>query len=101
MDIEADVCCSGPWCICMWAFARMLQAHPPYDSLLICDATHEQVLLQVNPEKPTEQNALQAVCERCRVLERADRPDLLAACRVTPSAASTGGVWLGEHVELR
>ena len=33
----------GPWCICMWAYASMHQAHPEFEEMLWCPAVNEWV----------------------------------------------------------
>ncbi|CAE8640154.1 unnamed protein product [Polarella glacialis] len=55
----------GPWCICMWAFARMYGNNPEFSEMLDCSATNYWVVQKYDINKPAECRALAAVCNRC------------------------------------
>jgi len=59
------LCCllQGPWCICMWAFARMFAQHPDFIDMLECDATNRWVVENYSLNTPAQGKALAAVCE--------------------------------------
>merc|ERR1711907_278637 len=57
----------GPWCICMWAFARMFQHHPNFIDLLQCDATNQWVIENYELSNPSHAAALHAICNKCGV----------------------------------
>jgi uncharacterized protein (DUF2237 family) len=57
----------GPWCICMWAFARMFAQHPNFIDMLECDATNRWVIENYALENDSQGRALAAVCGKCGV----------------------------------
>ena len=57
----------GPWCICMWAFARMFASHPSFIDMLTCDATNQWVITNYDLGNPAQASALHAVCGKCGV----------------------------------
>merc|ERR1719433_2579193 len=55
----------GPWCICMWAFARMYGHHPEFSSMVDCNATNYWVALNYDLANANECRAMQALCTHC------------------------------------
>lgn len=79
----------GPWCICMWAFARMRSRHPHFKDMLTCSATNYWVVKNYNINDRSECEALHALCEQCDIVGQAARPDVEQKCRW--AAQSCGG----------
>merc|ERR1712146_252819 len=52
----------GPWCICMWAFARMYAQHPDFIHMLECEATNQWVIENYDLSVDSQAKALAAVC---------------------------------------
>merc|ERR1712046_224139 len=72
----------GPWCICMWAFARMLQRHPTFIDLLHCDATNQWVIENYQLNVPSQSAALYAICNKCGIEQDDSTPThLKEKCR--------------------
>merc|ERR1712146_697518 len=78
----------GPWCICMSAYARMLESHPEFSQMLTCEATNEWVIEDYNIESLGQCRALNTVCERCSVQDDAAKDSLLQKCKA--AAAKCG-----------
>uniref|UniRef100_A0A7S2TPL5 Secreted protein n=1 Tax=Lotharella oceanica TaxID=641309 RepID=A0A7S2TPL5_9EUKA len=57
----------GPWCICMWAFARMHTQHPEFINDLDCKATNGWTLDRYDTSVASQRNALRAICDKCGV----------------------------------
>merc|ERR1712107_771414 len=55
----------GPWCICMWAFARMYGQHPEFAHLVGCNATNYWVVQNYDLANANECRALRALCSAC------------------------------------
>ena len=70
----------GPWCICMWAFARMFAQHPNFIDMLECDATNRWVIENYVLENDSQGRALAAVCGKCSVATTASGTGLSEKC---------------------
>ena len=70
----------GPWCICMWAFARMFAQHPNFIDMLECDATNRWVIENYALENDSQGRALAAVCGKCGVAADASGSELREKC---------------------
>lgn len=79
----------GPWCICMWAFARMFIQHPEFDQMLDCEATNEWVIDEYDLADPVQRSALRAVCNKCDVASNAVSSDVRQKCAEASGPAAT------------
>eukprot|EP00747_Dinoflagellata_sp_TGD_P166020 gnl/TRDRNA2_/TRDRNA2_188190_c0_seq1.p1 gnl/TRDRNA2_/TRDRNA2_188190_c0~~gnl/TRDRNA2_/TRDRNA2_188190_c0_seq1.p1 ORF type:complete len:236 (-),score=36.04 gnl/TRDRNA2_/TRDRNA2_188190_c0_seq1:236-892(-) len=70
----------GPWCICMWAFARMFSQHPDFIDMLQCDATNQWVIENYNLNNPHQAKALAAICSKCAVAKDGKKTHLQEKC---------------------
>eukprot|EP00386_Alphamonas_edax_P011497 GDKI01036397.1.p1 GENE.GDKI01036397.1~~GDKI01036397.1.p1 ORF type:complete len:224 (-),score=52.62 GDKI01036397.1:26-625(-) len=72
----------GPWCICMWAFARMYGQHPDFENMIDCSATNRWVVDDYKLDDPNQCRALAAVCRKCDVTNRVagDKQSLADKC---------------------
>lgn len=94
----------GPWCICMWAFARMRSQHAHFVDMLECGATHQWVVEKYQLHDPLQGHALHALCSKCGVETKASVAGLRDKCRKarekyapdTPAPVSTAGRQLRE-----
>eukprot|EP00466_Bigelowiella_natans_P018095 jgi/Bigna1/89197/estExt_fgenesh1_pg.C_450073 len=57
----------GPWCICMWAFARMYEMHPEFINDLECSATNHWTIEQYDVNVKNQRDALKAICDKCAI----------------------------------
>jgi len=57
-DAEKNWPKSGPWCICMWAYANYLRQEPDFVDEVKCDATNSWVLQKYNKGITSQCNAL-------------------------------------------
>ena len=84
----------GPWCICMWAFARMFAQHSNFIDMLECGATNRWVIENYALENDAQGRALAAVCGKCDVataaLETALREKCAAALEKYPEIGALG-----------
>merc|ERR1711871_179092 len=71
---------SGPWCICEWAFARMLGQHPDFEKMLNCPAINEWTIENYSLKVPDQLNALQAMCRKCDIVGQATKQSLKDKC---------------------
>mmetsp|Transcript_11762 Transcript_11762/g.35494 ORF Transcript_11762/g.35494 Transcript_11762/m.35494 type:complete len:219 (-) Transcript_11762:141-797(-) len=55
----------GPWCICMWAFARMRARRPEFSGMVDCHATNYWVVQNYDLARSDECHALKALCSAC------------------------------------
>merc|ERR1711907_1408 len=70
----------GPWCICMWAFARMLAQHPDFINMLDCEATNEWVIEDYDLKVASQRSALSAICSKCAIQGHAQKSSLSKKC---------------------
>merc|ERR1712178_248859 len=70
----------GPWCICMWASARMLEANPEFWEMFTCEATNEWVVEDYNVNVTSQCKALHTVCEKCATKSTAVKDSLREKC---------------------
>mmetsp|Transcript_75877 Transcript_75877/g.214562 ORF Transcript_75877/g.214562 Transcript_75877/m.214562 type:complete len:267 (-) Transcript_75877:73-873(-) len=75
----------GPWCICMWAFARMYGHHPEFADLVDCNATNYWVAQGYDLANGNECRALGALCARCGL----ESPDLTHRASIRNKCALT------------
>uniref|UniRef100_A0A061RNQ1 Secreted protein n=1 Tax=Tetraselmis sp. GSL018 TaxID=582737 RepID=A0A061RNQ1_9CHLO len=78
----------GPWCICEWAYARMLQSHDEFRNYLNCPAIHAWVIDSYRPEVPNQLAALRSVCEHCDVINKGKLNSLVEKCRQVVSVSA-------------
>merc|ERR1712232_198746 len=78
----------GPWCICMWAFARMYQAHPDISSMLHCNATNYWAAQMYDLSNKEECVALREICSRCNLYAMAERESLRLKCGMTKQSCA-------------
>ena len=71
---------AGPWCICEWAFARMLGQHPDFEKMLNCPAINEWTVENYSTKVPDQLKALQAVCRKCDIKGQASKQSLKDKC---------------------
>mmetsp|Transcript_14215 Transcript_14215/g.28148 ORF Transcript_14215/g.28148 Transcript_14215/m.28148 type:complete len:233 (-) Transcript_14215:6-704(-) len=73
----------GPWCICMWAFARMLDKNPDFSEMVECEATNYWVVQNYDLAQADECRALRALCTRCSLDSDTTRRDSIRQkCRL-------------------
>lgn len=83
----------GPWCICMWAFARMYGQHPEFTAMVECKATNYWVVQNYDLANANECRALQALCQHCNLTsaELTVRASIVTKCemaqKVCPGSA--------------
>ena len=71
----------GPWCICMWAYARMYdETIGSFDQQLACGATNMAVIDNYRLHVPGERSALASVCRRCGLNTTTTSPEAAAKC---------------------
>jgi uncharacterized protein (DUF2237 family) len=70
----------GPWCICEWAFARMLSQHPDFEKMLNCPAINEWTIEYYWVKVPDQLKELQAVCRKCDFKGQASKQSLKDKC---------------------
>ena len=93
----------GPWCICMWAFARMFAQHPDFIDMLECDATNRWVVENYNLGTESQGKALAAVCGKCAVETAASTAALREKCASAtaqyPTVAAAGVASAGRRLQ--
>ena len=91
----------GPWCICMWAFARMFSQHPDFIDMLTCDATNQWTIENYDLSKPSQASALHAICNKCAVASNpATEPALAAKCQAAHTQFGTEVPAFGRRRQL-
>ena len=81
----------GPWCICMWAFAAMVQKAPAplgdFTQSVDCAATNVEVALRYDVESPSQRDALHRLCAQCRLVASSRDQRVVSACRAAAQQA--------------
>lgn len=73
----------GPWCICMWAFARMYQRRPEFANMLDCNGTNYWTVQMYDLSKLGECKVLGEICSRCSLHTQATRENIRLKCGLT------------------
>jgi uncharacterized protein (DUF2237 family) len=91
----------GPWCICMWAFARMFSQHPDFIDMLTCEATNQWTIENYDLSKSAQASALHAICNKCAVVNNPASDKALAAkCQAAHAQLGTEAPPWGQRRQL-
>lgn len=87
----------GPWCICMWAFAAMLEKHADFVKMVDCKSTQSWVITNYDINVAEQRDALKAICDHCQVDAEATNDNLKNKCKQAKEASS-GSSMFQRHV---
>jgi len=72
---------AGPWCICEWAYARMVYKHSHFKDMLRCGAINQWVIESYRLDVDHQAEGLDTICRTCDVVGQAVNPALANKCR--------------------
>lgn len=72
----------GPWCICMWAFAKMYQRQRGFSAMVDCNATNYWVTQMYDISKKEECQVLREICSRCNLDADVKRENIRIKCKL-------------------
>lgn len=72
---------AGPWCICEWAYARMVLQNPHFEEMLHCDAINQWTIESYQLNNDAQAKALETICRKCDVISIATDQSLVNKCK--------------------